>query len=143
MKRLVIYVVCSIVCALFLMPATKAKATPLVFTFINPSFGGSPFNGQWLLAQAEAQNKLVEKKKPWTMPTRDLMQDFKDSLNRQILYKLSSKIVNAAFGEEGLEPGHYNLGDYTIDVSSGLGGIKVVITQTGTGNTTTVEIPYY
>jgi len=143
MKRLLMYVICGIVCGLFLMPATEATATELVFEFINPSFGGSPFNGQWLLAQAQAQDKFKEKKKPFTMPTRDPMQDFKNSLNRQILYKLSSKIVNAAFGEEGLEPGHYNLDDYTIDVSAVLEGIRVVITDTGTGNTTTVEVPYY
>lgn len=143
MNRIVMYLICGIVCALFLMPENVVKATPLIWTPINPSFGGSPFNGQWLLAQAEAQNKFVEKKKPWTMPTRDPIQDFQNSLNRQILYKLSSKIVNAAFGEEGLEPGHYNLDDYTIDVSSTISGIKVVITDTGTGNTTTVEIPYY
>lgn len=139
MKKLI----CSIVCVLFLMPVTRVTATELVFSFINPSFGGSPFNGQWMLAQAQAQNKHTEKKKPFTMPTRDPIQDFKNSLNRQILYKLSSQIVNTAFGEEGFEPGHYNLDDYTIDVSIVLEGIRVVITDTATGGITTIEIPYY
>lgn len=144
MKRLVTYVICSIVCVLFLMPATEATATELVFEFINPSFGGSPFNGPWLLAQAEAQNKLIEKQKPFTMPKRDPIQDFEDSLNRQILYQMSRKIVSSAFGEEGLEPGQYSVGDYTIDVTVDvISGIKVTITDTVTGNSTTVKVPYY
>lgn len=144
MKRLLMYVVCGIVCALFLMPATEARASELVFNFINPSFGGSPFNGSWMLAQAQAQNKHVEKRKPFTMPKRDPMQDFENSLNRQILNRLSQKIVDSAFGEQGLDPGQYIIGDYTIDVMVDvISGIKVTITDTATGNTTTVKIPYY
>lgn len=144
MKRLVMYVVCGIVCVLFLMPTTEARATELVFNFRNPSFGGSPFNGPWMLAQAQAQNKHVEKKKPFTMPERDLIGDFESNLNRQILYRLSNKIIDSAFGEQGLDPGQYTVGDYTIDVEvDKISGIKVTITDTATGNTTTVKIPYY
>ena len=144
MKRLLMYVICGIVCILFLMPATESTATELVFEFINPSFGGSPFNGQWLLAQAEAQNKHKEKKEPWRMPERDLIEDFESNLNRQILYRLSNKIIDSAFGEEGLDPGQYTVGDYTIDVMvDAISGIKVTITDTVTGNTTTVKVPYY
>lgn len=144
MKRLVMYVVCGLVCVLFLMQTTEVRATELVFNFVNPSFGGSSFNGSWLLAQAQAQNKHVEKREPFTMPTRDPIQDFEDSLNRQILYQMSRKIMDAAFGEEGLDPGQYVVGDYTIDVMvDAISGIKVTITDTVTGNTTTVKVPYY
>lgn len=125
------------------MPA-MASASPLVFAFLNPSFGGSPFNGQWMLAQAEAQNKHMEKTKPFEMPERDVVADFKESLNRQILYKLSSRIVNAAFGEEGLEPGHYDLDDYTIDITTSLlDGIRLTITDRLIGGQTIIEVPYY
>ena len=32
------------------------QATELVYTPINPSFGGNPLNGTWLLNNAQAQN---------------------------------------------------------------------------------------
>ena len=32
------------------------QATELVYTPVNPSFGGNPLNGTWLLNNAQAQN---------------------------------------------------------------------------------------
>ena len=39
-----------------LLLSTGASATELVYTPVNPSFGGSPLNGAWLLGNAQAQN---------------------------------------------------------------------------------------
>lgn len=142
MKRLIMSVVCCIVC-LFLMSNNTVLASSLVYTPINPSFGGSPFNAQWLMSSAQSQNKLTEHKEPWTMPKRDPVEDFKNSLNRQILYKLSRRIIDSAFGEEGFESGHYDLEDYTIDVIITLDGIKIILIDSITGNETIIEIPYY
>lgn len=139
MKKTIMYLVCGILGVLFLMPSS-ATATELVFTFVNPAFGGNPFNAQWLMDSAQAQNKLEESR---GMFERDPIEDFKNTLNRQILYRLSRKVIDAAFGEEGLEPGHYNLGDYTIDVSITLTGIRIVLTDVATGNQTIIEVPYY
>ena len=92
---------------------------------------------------AQAQNKLIDPDAGWQMPETNPIEDFKKSLNRQILYRLSSQIINSAFGEEGLESGHYDLGDYTIDVSTSLNGIKIILTDIATGNQTIIEVPYY
>lgn len=129
--------------AVFLfLQGTTAIATQLVWRPINPSFGGSPYNSTWLLASAQAQNKLKE---PYdsTRWYKDPMESFQENLNRQILYKLSRNIIEGAFGEEGLEPGQYIIGDYTIDVAANLDGIAVVITNSATGDTVEVEVPYY
>lgn len=140
MKKSIIYVVCFTIGVLLLMPSS-GSATKLVFKFINPSFGGSPLNGQWLMKSAQVQNKLEESR---DMFEKDPIEDFKSTLNRQILYRLSRKIVDKAFGEEGgLEPGHYDLGDYTIDVSFTVDGIKIILTDVATGNQTIIEVPYY
>lgn len=137
------YLVCCILGVLFLMPSS-ATATELVFTFVNPAFGGNPFNAQWLMNSAQSQNKLKEPLEEWKMPERDPIEDFKNSLNRQMLYRLSRQIIDEAFGEEGgLEPGHYNLGDYAIDISLTLDGIRIILTDIATGNQTIIEIPYY
>lgn len=131
------------VCVLLLAPVSVTLASELVWAPINPSFiGGNAYNAQWLMSSAQAQNKHIERTARST-PSRNLLEDFQHSLNRQILYRLSNKIVDAAFGAEGLDSGYYDLGDYTIDVTVDIEGINVVITDTATGDITTVQVPYY
>ena len=139
MKKLVSYLICGAVCVLLLANANIAAPSELVYTPINPSFGGSPLNGQWLLNQAQAQNKFEEEYE------RDLMEDFENMLTRQIFYRMSRYIVDEAFGEydEELQPGHYEVGNYHIDISTDGVAITVVIRDIVTGDTTTVEVPYY
>ena len=141
MKRLVVYLICGAICALFLANANTARASELVYTPINPSFGGSPLNGQWLLNSAQAQNKFTESYE-WR---REPLEEFQDMLTRQILYRMSRNIIDEAFGEygEALQPGHYEVGDYTIDISTDGVVITVVMVDTVTGNMTTIEVPYY
>ena len=35
---------------------TTGQATELVYTPVNPAFGGNPLNGSWMLNNAQAQN---------------------------------------------------------------------------------------
>jgi len=148
MKRLLMFVVFGIVCALFLMPAEVAVATEMVWVPINPSFGGYAGNAQWLMASAQAQNKLVEKSTPYTSTERDLTAEFESRLYSQIMYGLANQIRYEIFGEpgtdEGLqvgETGHceVTVGDNIIDIST-IDGITVDIT--GPSGTTTVNVPY-
>jgi curli production assembly/transport component CsgF len=144
MKTLM-YVVVGIACILFLMPAGKAVATELVWVPLNPSFGGYAGNAAWLMSSAQAQNSHVAETAPYTRP--DPMDDFEYTLKRSYLSALSRKIMDEAFGEEGLLPEgetevQYSLGDYTIDITTN-GMISIVITDIATGDTTTVEVPYF
>ncbi len=142
MKRVLMYVVCGV----FLLSAGVATATELVWMPINPAFGGYAANASWLMASATAQNDHLQKSAPYTSP--DLMADFQRSLNRQLLYRLSSKILNEAFGEETLLPegeteAQYTIGDYTINISTDLTQITIDLNDAITGDSTTIEIPYY
>ena len=138
MKKIAI----CIVCGLFLLPADITTATELVWTPINPSFGGLAYNAQWLLASANAQNKYADRQQPIDR-VGDLIQDFQANVQRQVLGRLADKIVSEAFGEEGLQQGHYNLGDFTVDVGVDVSGINVVLIDTTSGSQTTIQIPYY
>jgi len=60
-----------------------------------------------------------------------------------MLSRLAQKIVSDAFGEEAMQPGHYQVGNYVIDITTDALGIHVVIVDPTTGNSTTVTIPYY
>lgn len=116
------------------------SATPLVWTPIFPSFGGPSYNGTWLMAQAEAQKPQAKVKYWWQ---RDPIETFEQDLTRQMLSRLARKIIDDAFGEEAMEPGHYEIGDYVIDITTDAMGINVNIVDPITGNSTTVVIPYY
>ncbi len=116
-------------------------ATELVYEPINPSFGGNPMNGNFLLNQAEMQN---DHKDPALSDRNDPLEDFQQSLTRQILYRLASQIVDQAFGEFGddLQGGHYEFGNYIIDVNPVEGeNITVTIIDTATGGTTSINVP--
>jgi len=141
MRKLLVYLIGGAVCALLLANTNMAPASELVYTPINPSFGGSPLNGQWLLNQAQAQNKFTESYE-WQ---KEPLEEFEDMLTRQILYRMTTAIVDEAFGEygEALQPGYYEIGNYTIDITTDGVLITVVITDIVTGNTTTIQVPYY
>ena len=145
MKWLGKYAVCGVVFAMFLAPASVTTATELIWIPINPSFGGHPSNASWLMAQAQIQNKHKERVEPTPRP--DPFADFEYNLKRQYIYALSSKIINEAFGEEGLLPdgeteAHYTIGNFRVDITAD-GALNVLITDNSTGSTTTVEVPYY
>lgn len=140
MRTLVMYFLGAIVFAALLVPAGVAAATELVWTPINPSFGGLAYNADWLLASANAQNKYADRTQS---TTEDLIQDFKTNVQRQVLGRLADKIVSEAFGEEGLQKGHYELGDFTVDVGTDVSGINVVLVDKTTGGQTILQVPYY
>jgi len=136
MRRLVVYLICGVVGALFLANANMAAASELVYTPINPSFGGSPLNAQWLMNSAEAQNRFEEE--------IDLMEEFEEMLNRQVLLRITRNIIIETFGEEDVfYPGHYEVGNYAIDMSTDGVVITVVMTDMLTGESTTIAVPYY
>jgi len=139
MKKLLI--ICLLIGGLF--GARGAVASDLVWSPINPSFGGSSLNGQWLLSSAQIQDPHGFLQTDRKITKRDPLERFEERLTDRIFYQLSTEIVNAAFGEGAMEEGQYIVGDYTIDVSADGDGIKTTITETATGNSTTVEVPYY
>ena len=141
MKRLLVCVFCLLFGVLFLMSGRPANATELIYTPVNPSFGGSPFNGAWLLQSATLQNKF-EERRPLREPKSSL-ERFTEQLEYRVFHQIADRIVKTAFGEDTLQPGEYIFGNYNMSVTTDASGITTVITEISTGNTTTVQIPYY
>ncbi|HPG40737.1 MAG TPA: curli assembly protein CsgF [bacterium] len=131
------------VLGLILFSVLPGYTTELVHTFVNPNFGGNPYNASWLLSSAQLQDKTGDKASSYSYQASDPLEDFTDSINRQILSRLSSKLVTQIFGESELEEGHYEIGDYTIDVIPAEQGLRIEISDPSTGGTTTIELPYY
>ena len=117
----------------------------LVYTPRNPAFGGNTFNYQWLLSSAQAQDTTRDPNQTDRRFgfSRDPLQEFSESLNRQILSRLSRELVTRQFGEGSIKQGTYLLGDFQIEISDGGRGLNITIVDIRTGATTVVEVPFF
>jgi len=120
------------------------NASELVYQPINPSFGGNPLNGSFLLNKAQAQNKH---KAP--VNQKSSAEKFQESLERAYINKIVREITDLAFGESG-DDSIFN--DNSIFISGNLeiqvittnpDSITVQITNILTGEVTIIEIPRF
>lgn len=112
--------------------ATQAYATQLVYEPINPSFGGNPMNGSFLLQKAQSQNGH----RPDTNQ-RSFVQRFQEQLERNIINSLTRRIADGELVE-----GIYDTGEYTVEViGQADGSVLVHITNNATGEVTIITMP--
>lgn len=127
--------------AVLLLSGRSAHAQDFVYEPKNPAFGGgNTFNYSWLLSSAQAQSTIVD---PATkdVAAQDPLANFAASLNQQVLAQLSSRLIANQFGQGAIKPGNYTVGTYQIQITPGATGIGVQVTDTSTGNQTTITIP--
>jgi curli production assembly/transport component CsgF len=129
---------------MFFMNEHFLMAQDFVYTPVNPAFGGNTFNYQWMLSSAQAQNTITEDIDDFDpFAEQDPLEDFEESLNRQILSQLTRELVYNQFGEIGLTEGYYELGSYQIEVAPGEAGIEIQILDMSTGSETKITVPYF
>lgn len=126
-----------------LLLTTFVFAQDLVYKPKNPAFGGDTFNYQWLQSSATAQDRTGEDREQFGFNQGSTLDDFTESLNRQILNELSRQLITNQFGEGGLQDGSYAFGSYNIDVATTLDGIVVTILDGSLGEQTQLIIPFY
>lgn len=120
--------------------AAPAAAQQFVYEPVNPNFGGSYLNYSGLLGSAQAQNLYQDQGR--SSFQRDPLADFEQSLQRQILSALSRSIVSDRFGGiDFSQEGRYELGDFIIEVTPGLGGLTITIFNLLTGDESVVTVP--
>lgn len=125
-----------------LFSAGAASAQDLVYTPVNPSFGGNPFNSSHLLGVAGAINDY---KDPSARSTTGSSQSdlFARQLQSRLLSALSSQITNAIFGENPQESGAVNFGGQQISWVRTLESVTVTIVDDATGAETVIEVPTF
>lgn len=118
----------------------SALATELVYSPVNPSFGGSPLNGPVLLNAAQAQSKYKEPESATLQKSG--LQDFNDLLERSILSQLASAATSSVLGSNGrLTPGTVETGNFRINILDlGGGALRISTTDTVTGQTTSFQV---
>ena len=131
--------------------SSGSYASNLVYKPVNPSFGGNPINGSFLLNKAQSQNMHKA-------PTleQSYAERFQSSLERAYISKLVREITDLAFGETCdpadptcepsllSEDSIFTSGDHIIEViTTNADSIKVEVTNTLTGEVTIIEIPRF
>ena len=112
---------------------SSVQATELVYTPINPSFGGSALNGSYLLNKANAQNDHEA-----DSSDKDFVTRFKESLERNILNEITRETAKG-----NITDGTYDTGDFRIEVATVGDGVMLTITNLLTGEVTVIEMPVY
>jgi len=144
MKKFILSQVYTALIMMLLLIPLSSNASELVYKPINPSFGGNPLNGSFLLGKASAQNKHKA-----TLAKKSYAEKFQESLERAYISKMVREITDLAFGEEADsslfgEDSIFSSGDYEILVlTSNPDAITVEITNTITGEVTVIEIPRF
>ena len=142
----------SSVALLSVLAVNPAESTELVYTPINPSFGGSPLNGSFLLSKAQGQNKHKAE-----FSEKSYAERFQESLERAYINKMVREITDSAFPDSCAgnadpdclpnlfgEDSMFVSGDYQVQiVTSGADSITVEITNSVTGEITIIEVPRF
>lgn len=132
----IIVIIASLI--FFIQLTVMANSSELTFQFTNPSFGGNPLNGNFLLQQAQMQNKFKEK-----TAEKSLLEQFAPMYQAQYL----SAILDDAYQNNGgnlPDDGEYLIGGLKVHVTKNAVNkvITLVVTDPGTGQQTTFQIPY-
>ena len=125
--------------------AAVGGATEIVYTPVNPSFGGNPLNGPNLLNSANSQNKYTDpavKSALDRLTGQSQLDLFNQRLQALILDRIATSITGSLFDANGnLIPGRVETSSFVISIAD-LGGGMLLITTTDkiTGASTSFQI---
>ena len=117
--------------------AGTASAQQLIYTPINPAFGGNPFNSTQLEADANAQNQYRSSGAAQNLTQSQL---FAQQLQSELLAGLANQVAQAIFGPSAQPSGTFSFGGETVSFVRSLGEITVTITD-GAGAKTVITLP--
>ena len=142
------YFQCAIVGSLACLGLTVgsvASASQLIYTPVNPSFGGNPLNGSYLLSKAQATNTHTASGSSADLGSASdetPLQQFNDQLQSSILSRVAASATSSILGADGtLKPGIVQTSNFTISVVDAGGGLlNITTTDKTTGATTTFQV---
>ncbi len=115
--------------------AFEASATELVYTPVNPSFGGNPLNGAYLLGNAQSQD---DNKNPDALPrsatTTSALSRFTSQLESRLLSQLLTDVSDGKGG------GSLTTNDFIVNIVDLDGMLTVQITDRLTGEMSEIII---
>ena len=123
----------SFILTIFLIASAYSYGQQLVYTPINPAFGGSEFNYAWMLSSAESQNKFKDDE-GFGLDGLDF-----DFLNGESLFgeNLLGQNLNGLPTTQGTSSN----GNLEYEVIEGLDGLIINILNAATGEQSQIIIP--
>jgi len=124
---------CRGIALLCVVCAGPTAAEPLVFSPVNPSFGGSPLNSSHLMGLANAQRTATARDgKSSTSSSSSLSgtsnaELFVRQLESRLMSSLASQVSEAIFGENPQDSGTIQFGDTSVSFERTLDSIRLTI----------------
>ncbi|PCR94996.1 curli production assembly protein CsgF [Pseudomonas fluorescens] len=118
-----------------LASAAAVQATELVYTPVNPSFGGNPLNGTWLLNNAQAQNDFDDPdlKKRTTVAGTSALERFTSQLQSRLLGQLLDNISTGNTGSLSTDA-------FIVNVVDDSGALTIEVTDRATGQVSEIQV---
>jgi curli production assembly/transport component CsgF len=114
-----------------------ACAEELIYVPVNPAFGGSPLNGNWLLNSAQAQDTFEDPDaKSEDLAAQSELDQFNETLERLALSRIASQLVESFLDGDAsfLETQNFVIEAVTDPVT---GETVITTTDKATGATST------
>ena len=111
------------------------QATELVYTPINPSFGGNPLNGTWLLNNAQAQNDYDDPdlKDRTAIAGTSALERFSSQLQSRLLGQLLDNISTGNTGSLSTDA-------FIVNVVDDSGALTIEVTDRATGEISEIQV---
>jgi curli production assembly/transport component CsgF len=111
------------------------SATEIVYTPVNPSFGGNPANGPIMMNSAQAQDTHRDPSFSSAFDRFSNVDSFAQQLQALALSNLTSKISGGT-----LKTGTFNIGTMVISLTPVGSNVRVTITDLATGGSTVIDL---
>ena len=118
-----------------LASVAAAQATELVYTPVNPSFGGNPLNGTWLLNNAQAQNDYDDPdlKSRSSVVGTSALERFTSQLQSRLLGQLLDNISTGNTGSLSTD-------SFIVNVIDDSGALSIEVTDRVTGEISEIQV---
>ncbi|MCI0753506.1 curli assembly protein CsgF [Teichococcus vastitatis] len=128
----------------------QAGARDLVYAPVNPTFGGNPLNGSYLLGAASANNyrytespesKRERRQQQALTGGTDPAAQFERQITASLLSQIASTVGQQILGENARDSGTFSVGGTNVQFNRIGGQINIDITEASTGGRTNIQIP--
>ena len=111
------------------------QATELVYTPINPTFGGNPLNGTWLLNKAQSQNDYDDPdlKDRASLAGTSALERFSSQLQSRLLGQLLDNISTGNTGSLSTDA-------FIVNVVDDSGALTIEVTDRASGEVSEIQV---
>lgn len=120
--------------ALLMTAPTFAFAGELIYQPINPSFGGDPFVGSYLLSKAQSQDTNTDPNTRRAEPT---------SATERLIQSLESRLISQLISDVSrgeIQEGSFDSNEFGVVVSDSSGELVVRVVDKVTGDVTEISV---